>query len=163
MELVLCRASFSHVYVQTNGSQKWMRNDALEGCAAKTIDLGLCLTAKTKPMAHRVLIAKRLTKSESQPKKDTVVNGVAAISEPSTATVVHVVLATNLTELSPQKIMAIYATRMQIEETFRDTKVSALAGLFDMPEPAMHSATPSCSYSLASLEWSSPLSVSRPR
>ena len=31
-------------------------------------------------------------------------------------------LATNLAEISPKKILAVYATRMQIEETFRDTK-----------------------------------------
>ena len=114
----------THVYVQTNGSQKWMRNDSLEARAQrKPIDLGLCLTAKTKPMAHRVLIAQRFKRNPSRsPQKRRRGDRGRGHQRTVDRNRVPWVLATNVSELSPTKIMAIYATRMQIEETFRDTK-----------------------------------------
>ena len=114
----------THVYVQTNSSQKWMRNDALEGCAQrKPIDLGLCLTAKTKPMAHRVLIAQRFQRNPNRsPQKRHRGDFGRGHQRTVDRNRVPWILATNLSELSPQVIMAIYATRMQIDETFRDTK-----------------------------------------
>ena len=114
----------THVYVQTNDSKKWMRNDALEGCAQrKPIDLGLCLTAKTKPMAHRVIIAQRFKRNPSRsPQKRRRGDRGRGHQRTVDRNRVPWILATNLSELSPKKVMAIYATRMQIEETFRDTK-----------------------------------------
>ena len=114
----------THVYVQTNGSQKWMRNDALEDSAQhKPIDCGLCLTAKTNPMAHRILIASRFKRNAGRrPQKRRRGDRGRGHQRTVDRNRVPWILATNISELSPKKIMAIYATRMQIEETFRDTK-----------------------------------------
>jgi hypothetical protein len=114
----------THVYVQTNHHQKWTRNHALEGYAQhKPIDLGLCLTAKTNPMAHHVLIAPRFTRNTRRtPQKRRRSDRGRGHQRTVDRKRAPLILASNLSEVSSKRVMAIYATRMWIEETFRDTR-----------------------------------------
>ncbi len=114
----------THVYVRSMGEKNWLRNDALERLAKqKPTDLGRCESAKTNPLDHRVVIAPRFKRNphrRAQKRR----RGDRGRGHQRTVdrNKVPWILATNLAHPAARKIVAIYATRMQIEETFRDTK-----------------------------------------
>ena len=114
----------THVYVRSMGDKNWLRNDALEGLAQrKPIDLGRCESAKTNPLEHRVVIAPRFKRNpKRRPQKRRRGDRGRGHQRTVDRNRAPWVLATNLTGMSPKKIVSVYGTRMQIEETFRDTK-----------------------------------------
>jgi len=114
----------THVYVQLRDTQQWVRNDRLEQQAqAKPCDLGLCQSPKKDPISHRVLIAPKFKRNSSRrPQKRRRGDRGRGHQRTVDRNVVPWILATNLLNHSPQAIMSLYASRMQIEETFRDTK-----------------------------------------
>jgi len=114
----------THVYVRSMGEKNWLRNDALERLAKqKPTDLGRCESAKTNPLDHRVVIAPRFKRNPhrraQKRRRGDRGRGHQRTVDRNKA---PWILATNLAHPAARKIVAIYATRMQIEETFRDTK-----------------------------------------
>ncbi len=114
----------THVYVRALKGSEWSRNDALEQAASsRPRDLGLCATAKTRPMTHRVVVAPKFTRNPSRPpaarRRGDRGRGHQRTKDRNQ---VPWVLATSREDLSAKQVIALYALRMQIEETFRDTK-----------------------------------------
>ena len=114
----------THVYLRASHDTEWARNDAVERTASShPRDLGLCETARTNPMIHRIILAPKFKRNPRRPRTPRR-RGFRNRGQQSTVNRNRVpwVLATSHEDLSAKHIMALYGQRMQIEETFRDTK-----------------------------------------
>jgi hypothetical protein len=114
----------THVYVRPIHQDEWSRNDALERSALRgCTDLGPCEITKSGPLVQRVIIAAKFKRNpiRSPMRKRPSGRGLAH-SRAVKRNQVPWVLATTRGDLSPKQVIALYARRMQIEETFRDTK-----------------------------------------
>lgn len=108
-------------YVRRLAGGEWIRFDELYGVARlKARDLGLWLVTRYQPYSCRIVVVrKRRRKWRAAQRRlalDTRVRQeVQGAREPW-------VLATSVEDMGADAIAAIYASRMQIEETFRDAK-----------------------------------------
>jgi hypothetical protein len=109
-------------YVQRVGGE-WIRFDALYDAARpKAKDLGPCLVTRYQPYSCRVVVVRKRRRRWRAAQRRLALDTrerqeVQAAREPW-------VLATSLEDSEPESIVATYAKRMQIEETFRDAKSS---------------------------------------
>ena len=114
----------SLVYVQQPGQGEWLRGNVIEGLAGRRVrDLGMCSVAKTQEITQRVVLSPKFRRN---PKRSAQRRRPGDRDRGYQATVdrnqVPWVLVTSCTELSAKAVHRIYGLRMQIEETFRDTK-----------------------------------------
>jgi hypothetical protein len=86
-----------------------------EKACAKPHDLGGWILSRATPVCLRLVIFRRLRKRKT-------IRGQSRQRKARQRAIEPWLLATTLKSESAQKIVSIYAKRMQIEETFRDTK-----------------------------------------
>lgn len=109
-------------YVRPAGGA-WIRFDKLYDAArVRAKDLGPCLVTRYQPYPCRVVVVRKRRRRWRAAQRRLALDSrerqeVQAAREPW-------VLATSVEEVDPESIVATYASRMQIEETFRDAKSS---------------------------------------
>jgi hypothetical protein len=104
------------VYVHPEGLKKWRSADELSPrVILRATDLGRWVVSKTTPMSVRLVAIRKSAKNNRA-------HGSNPVRKARSRAVEPWLLATSLSEVPAKKIVSIYATRMQIEETFRDTK-----------------------------------------
>jgi hypothetical protein len=116
-------------YVRRTGGE-WIRFDELYDLARlKARDLGPCLVTRYQPYSCRVVVVRKRRRRWRAAQRRVALDNrvrqeVQAAREPW-------VLATSVEDNGPESIVATYATRMQIEETFRDAKSSRFGWAMD--------------------------------
>lgn len=116
-------------YVRRAGGE-WIRFDELYDLARlKARDLGLCLVTRYQPYSCRVVVVRKRRRRWRAAQRRVALDNrvrqeVQGAREPW-------VLATSVEDNGPESIVATYATRMQIEETFRDAKSSRFGWAMD--------------------------------
>jgi len=104
------------VMVRQENCARWRHNKKLFGrVVSQARDLGFWFIAKYNPVGLRlVAIKKRCI--------NTTIHGNTMAKKGRKRAMEPWLLATSLADATPNKIVGIYGLRMQIEETFRDTK-----------------------------------------
>jgi hypothetical protein len=108
--------------VQPTGAA-WIRFDKLyEAARVKARDLGACLVTRYQPYSCRVVVVRKRRRRWHAAQRRLALDSrerqeVQAAREPW-------VLATSIQDIGAEGIVDTYASRMQIEETFRDAKSS---------------------------------------
>jgi hypothetical protein len=116
-------------YVRRAGGE-WIRFDELYDLARlKARDLGRCLVTRYQPYSCRVVVVRKRRRRWRASQRRVALDNrvrqeVQGAREPW-------VLATSVEDDGPESIVATYATRMQIEETFRDAKSSRFGWAMD--------------------------------
>lgn len=119
------RVSSTQSY-RPGGESCWVSTKTLHADAGRVPkDLGQVLLAKTNPCEGRLICVKRPPKGRKGSRKPDR-KGIHAGSRGARAyrrrATMAAVLFTSLVDLSPEDVVRIYDTRMQIEETFRSAK-----------------------------------------
>ncbi|MDP7040354.1 MAG: IS4 family transposase [Myxococcota bacterium] len=112
------------VLIKTSPDGDWTKAPCVERLARnEPLDLGHCQVSRRSTMTHRVVVSKRFTRNPrraTQKRSDGYRGrGNRQIRRRSQT---PWLLATTRTDLSAAQLCRCYATRMQIEEVFRDTK-----------------------------------------
>ncbi len=116
-------------YVRRAGLE-WVRFDELYDLARlKARDLGPCLVTRYQPYSCRVVVVRKRRRKWRAAQRRAALDSrvrqeVQGAREPW-------VLATSVEDNGPDGIVATYAARMQIEETFRDAKSSRFGWAMD--------------------------------
>ena len=112
------------VLIRDGATGDWLKTSVLEAMARRRPrDLGCCQVSRRSMLEHRVVVGKRFERNPTrslQPRRGSHHSrGNKQIRRRSKT---PWLLATSRYDLSPKQLDRIYATRMQIEEVFRDTK-----------------------------------------
>jgi len=112
--------------VGTVENRKWQSAGFLmKGATAEPSDLGRWVVAKTNRLECRLVLYKSLKKGrkgEARPNRKHVHSGSLAWKKAAKRAKTPWLLATSLKDASAVQVVNVYTCRMQIEETFRDTK-----------------------------------------
>jgi hypothetical protein len=98
-----------------SGSSWLHSRELFDKAVLKARDLGRWSLAKSNPVELRLVAARKRCIR-------TTVHGTTAAKKGRKRAMEPWLLATSLADATPEKVVKIYALRMQIEETFRDTK-----------------------------------------
>lgn len=104
------------VHARPEGGSKWVPLKELFSRAIfKARDLGRWFIAKSNPACLRLVVIKKKNIK-------TIIRGTTRARKGRSRAMEPWLLATSLNDATAKKIVGIYGLRMQIEETFRDTK-----------------------------------------
>ncbi len=112
------------VAIRGHGTKSWRIGQQLYSEAtSKVTDLGLCQVTQYSPISQRVVLGKRFTpKPKRWPAKPRRTDRGRGYRRTRLRCQQPWLLASSLVDVCVNQITAIYATRMQIEELYRDTK-----------------------------------------
>jgi hypothetical protein len=117
----LGRIAYSKVRLSPDGN--WFTDKEVMSLATrKPRDLGVCEVAKNNPMDHRVVLGKRYRPTPKRLRWRHKAKPNLSVKKAIRRSMLPWLLATSLTNKSAAEVCGIYALRMRIEESFRDTK-----------------------------------------
>jgi hypothetical protein len=110
-----------HAHIRKPDGVWTVTKEVLASATSTPTDLGSCVLNKTTPVRVRLVLAAS-ARSNNHPWRKRFSGGGAQRQTYRRGAHQPWLLLTSLTDFDPVRVTALYATRMQIEETFRDAK-----------------------------------------
>jgi hypothetical protein len=112
------------VLIKNGAGGDWVKTSEVEAMAQRVpLELGHCDVSRRSTLSHHIVVGKRFRRNPSRsPQRSRPGYRGRASQVVRRRSQTPWLLATNRPDLSAKQVCRIYATRMQIEEFFRDTK-----------------------------------------